>query len=218
MLPFRVEAYLSTMVMLDPLFTVSLDGLLASQLHRQHLIADENMAEFMPLGRCVAEENWHWACSIARLHNVVSPGQDAIYSFYDETRGRFVSVKEPASIPATQGRFRHRRTFLFPTLCEKLVWHGYGIVPQVEQLLSDIPAVGGRRNIGYGTVLRWKVSIVEENPANWNWWVHHHDGGALGRPLPSWCVEENGWTWEHTVQGGCVPPVFNPENRTLLHY
>lgn len=81
-------------------------------------------------------------------------------------------------------------------------WHALGDIDRVRHLLSYVPAIGRKRNLGAGTVLEWSVERCEEDCS-----VAHN--GAATRRVPAF------FGLEGAPHYGAIRPPYHHRSRRM---
>lgn len=223
LVPLRVTAQLEAGVATGP-HGIALDGLLASVLHSRTgpspvplIDVDEPDPIDLPLARCGAGLDWHWAATNARAADGHGIPPDVRY-WVSHLDDRDIEVLSPhGSLPKVlshaRGRYRSQYQPLLTTVCSALTWTAVGDVAAVADLLQEIPAIGKRRAHGHGRVTSWTVTVDPELDP---WSAGHVDEqGELARPTPPRCLP--GRRAGDCESVGIRPPYRHPTTRQVAH-
>lgn len=232
MVPVVVSASLQQGVVWDRRLGLALDGVLASVVRRLSapagtagslidggLSVEEPRMWELPLAKCDGGGDWHWACG----HGVAVDGEGVavpsgvpdvkqLSQRPDERRAALTAARIPADVGGRRGRFRPRLRPVLTTPAVSVQWRALGVPDALQSLLGYVTAVGGRRGIGEGAVLRWDVTPVEVEDV---YAFVHLVNGHLSRPVPEVCARTLGVEFA-TVRAGIRPPYFHPAEQRLL--
>lgn len=221
----RITATLSHGIAHASPWTISLDGLLASQLWQeqkranpeisQALAADNPPDLDLPLARCLIDpEHWHWAATCGwPNHPQPTPEIRHWASRLDHRHVEHTAHSLPRHISAEKGRWKAYYMPLPVTLCTSLTWHAHGDKNRIQDLLQGIVSIGKKRSQGEGRVSNW---VVEEAPElDLFTAAHLSPSGELARPCPLPCLENR----PEVPTGGLGfaairPPHMHPSRRT----
>lgn len=231
--PMIVTATLQQGLAFDVKHGLALDGLLVSSMRSQEaqgspgslldggLALDVPQIWELPLARCTRDGDlWHWMATSglptdeAGLPVPFIPDPHRLLQTLDERRAAQIAISQPQHVGGARGRFRQRVTPVLTIPAAQIVWHAVGDPDRVQQLLENVPAIGGRRGSGEGAVLRW--SVIDVNPENIDYFAHTHPTGIQGRPLPEGCVRSLGMVSEEVAPAGLRPPLFHPSQQQML--
>ncbi|NKS56341.1 hypothetical protein GS504_01765 [Rhodococcus hoagii] len=231
--PLVVRAQLAHGISLDPLYPVSLDGLLAAVvwgIHKSRLRATGTPTVplieqtyppdlDLPLSICGDRTSgeWHWAATCAHAVDHPTPDPEIRHhTGYLDTRHLDATVnRQPVSIPPYKGRYRERRLPTIITLTSAVTWRAHGDIDRVAELLATVDAIGKKRAYGEGRVLKWTVVPDPDPDADEFSAGHLHIDGSWGRPAPRHCLERARPGTRHggTSHGGLRPPYLHPSRR-----
>lgn len=203
--PLLVRAHLSHGIAHAAPWSVSLDGLLASQIWQQRkteLIANGRYEQRalqqtnppdleLPLATCDADASqWHWAATCAYPENPLPDVHVHTWTSRVDRRDlEDVADYLPKVVSERQGRYKARCMPLLTTVCTALTWHAIGDPAAIGDLLEPIRTVGKKRTSGEGEVLGWEVTPQPElSPFAA---AHLHPDGSLGRPTPTACLPQD---------------------------
>ena len=235
--PLKITAALQQGIVLDPLYGVSLDGILAGQV-RAHMANNEGLCGApslldgglsgsssiswdLPLARCEEDEDWHWLATTGSLvdQNGVPvpliPDTHRLLGEVDEIRARRIAVSLPKNLGGARGRYRRRVTPVISVPAAAIVWHAVGDLDKIEQLVNPLASIGSRRASGEGAVTSWTVEEVEPSSDVWTF-GHSHPNGEAGRLLPISCANRLGLELSQTVVAGIRPPMFHQDTQRTL--
>lgn len=229
MTSLRVRAELAGGIAQGAPWGIALDGLLAAQMWtaaKASLLADAGAALDavdanpppdldLPLARCDAGEDWHWAATCAFPDPTGDNGTEVRYwtSRFDYRHDELVVADEPSGVSDRQGRYRARRMPLIVSSCNAVVWRCVGDARAIEELLRPVVSIGKKRNTGEGHVLGWDVVAVDDDP--WDA-AHLHPDGTLGRPTPMQCVAEHRAADGGEGIAGIRPPYMHASRQRTL--
>ncbi|MFT7022447.1 MAG: CRISPR type IV-associated protein Csf3 [Rhodococcus sp. (in: high G+C Gram-positive bacteria)] len=229
MVPLIVEARLGGGVAHATPWGISLDGLLASEIHENYKaecrarevayepfnVNTEPEPVGLPLGRCTraGEDNWHWTATFAWPENEI-PGPHIQYwsARPDHYALDQLSDGLPTHVSERQGRYRARVMPLPLTVAKTLVWRAVGDPDVISELLADVATIGRKRSSGHGHILEWTVT-ADPTADPWTY-SHLHPDGSLGRTVHVGCL--NGRPPVDTGgdgQMGLRPPYMHPSTR-----
>lgn len=135
---------------------------------------------WMNTGQGIVDESLrYWSCSSAQiqikgygtLHWNKRFDAQASLSDYIDFGGKVEKVI------IEQGQYKSCHMPLTVIKCDSVRWYVYGDKGGIENLLSDVPAIGKKRAQGNGTVLKWTVEQIPEDYSEWK-------SGDLMRPIP----------------------------------
>lgn len=225
-LPLRITATLQTGIAHSTPWTVTLDGLLASQLWHTtpeaatdvRALDQDNPPDLdLPLARCTLDpDHWHWAatCGWPDRHT------DTSEIHYWGTRLDHRHTEQHATaLPQHLHDNRDRwKAFWMPlpvTVARTLTWHAIGDPEAIRALLEPLQAIGKKRSQGEGRVLAWTITPapdLDEFTAG-----HLSPTGTLARPTPTACLR--GRTIDDGGPGyaGIRPPTMHHSRKTDVH-
>jgi len=104
-------------------------------------------------------------------------------------------------IETARGNYRNQMSTYMAHDTRTIWFSGCGNVDAVHDLLSDITAIGTKRNIGYGKVSKVLVHQIDEDDAGVVFSV-----GSPARPVPAdvW-ITRNGLDCDMTLEAYCPP-------------
>lgn len=231
MQPMVVTATLAAGFAVGSGWGIALDGLLAAALWARRkadlraagvpltrLVEQDQPPDLpLPLARCLADGQWHWAATCAAP---VDTGPDehprdvrTWTGRVDERICRQLVEGTPGTLPTHHGRWRNRMMPVVVTVCRAVQWRAVGHPDQVTNLIMPIAAIGKKRSQGEGAVLAWHVRA---DPAgDPHAFAHLHHDGSLGRPAPTDCVPAD---VAHGGSGraGLRPPYTHPSRQADL--
>lgn len=223
MIPLRITADLVTGIAHASPWTITLDGLLASQLWReyqqrhptQHALAADNPPDLeLPLQRCTTDPNhWHWAATCGwPEHRNPDPEIHYWETHLDHRSIEHATNALPNTIHDTKGRWRAYWMPLPVTVCARLIWHAIGDPERIETLLQPITSIGKKRSQGEGRIRRWTITPAPE--LDHFTAAHLSPTGVLARPTPPQCL--HGRTIPHGGAGYAAirPPHMHPSRKT----
>ncbi len=156
----RIEAVLqSPIVLYDPLF---LDSILTLAVHIREgrFESPMNYEDIVYVDIPLAKERDVWCASAGMF--VSRESKDVWHkkfaSEYEEMID-FGGNKE--AIVTSNGPYRAYAMPLMVSSAPKVVWFARGKKEEIEKLLSNIPALGKKRAIGYGNISKWEVAEIE---------------------------------------------------------
>lgn len=242
---FILTAFLEQGVVTDSFYGLALDGILASQVRKESaqylglrrdggeeldggLHASDPVDWNLPLSACVprgAPLDWHWMCSVGfplnhdgvMLTDIV-PDTHRLSVRLDARRAYQIAVKVPTTAGGASGRFRTRITPVLSSPAAAICWKVVGDAEEVFRLVSTIPAIGGRRGVGEGAVVKWEIS-TQNITQDEHWAFAHYDLRNLGvsRPIPQECAQRLSVAEPREGQAGIRPPLIHPSRqRTLI--
>ena len=191
-----------------PGYRFCLDGLLSGLLFEQTGSVESALSD-IPLARRMDV----WQGSAALYEDATRCKAPFVYSLradHDLTphmvrpgRGQ----KYPTINPKRLREFGNEM-HVYDALAARAVWFfGHGDMGQVETLLSDVQAIGKKRQQGFGAVVR---SDIEEVEGNELWGLADLDGFPM-RPIPLQSWEGRGDTMRDDE--AYHPPYWQPRNR-----
>lgn len=206
---------------------ISLDGLLASQLHAQAKSADRPARPILeqpdpadlqlPLARCAADP-WHWAATCAWPVDGADQMPEVRWwsARTDHPALEQMTDQLPRNLRAREGRYRARWMPLLVTPCSAVTWHAVGDPTLIHELLAPLAAIGKKRAAGHGRVLSWTVTPAPDLDP---WTAAHlHPDGRLGRPTPAECLQGHHDVVDAGVgRAGIRPPYVHPARQHDLH-
>lgn len=202
--PFEVTAHLRTGIGWEGPYYLDLAGLLAGQIRRQQRAhqdqegtltstplpdtTDEDPEDLrLPLARCFAGADWHWAGTCARPDTGVD-GQIDPRMFFRTTDWDWAARAADRPVPYASPKAGPYRDVMMtaPILeCSAVTWRGIGDIDAVRTALAPVRFIGRRRATGEGRVLSW--TITPATPQNPHRWVHA-EGNTILRPCPAECA------------------------------
>lgn len=121
------------------------------------------------------------------------------------------------SISPMRGPYRDARMPSLIALATHASWSGIGDPDQVHDLVRGIPAIGRRRNVGEGVVLRWTIETPKIPENTWFEWAHTASTAKLVRPVPHECATQCGLATEvEPVSYAIRPPSWHPDRVMTL--
>ena len=236
----KITAFLRHGLSLDLRYGIALDGLLtaslrASEGHQRNLLAgsmldgglglDSPKEWELPLGKCMEDldTGWHWMATTGQpigVDGITLPpapfDPHRLMVRLDERRSEAIAVSLPKNVGGPRGRYRTRVTPVMNTPCSGLVWHAYGNLNEVKNLLEPLTTIGARRGSGEGVVSSWSVVEVKEKDLDIFSFSHKHPDGSLGRPVPLDCAKKLGFQDNPTGYAGIRPPMFHSSRQKML--
>lgn len=224
MQPLRVTATLHAGIAHASPWTVSLDGLLASQLWQAHkrLHPIAGMRELdnppdleLPLARCTLDSQWwHWAATCGWPDTP----QEAPEIHYwgtrlDHRHTEHTATALPQHLPDNKGRWKAYWMPVPITLTHTLAWHAVGDPDAIRDILAPITSIGKKRSQGEGRIRSWSITPAPDlDPHTAS---HLSPTGTLGRPCPEACLTQH----PDVIDGGpgyatIRPPHMHPSRRT----
>lgn len=234
--PVRITAHLETGISSSAPWGIALDGLLAAQLwaeHKAHLRSSGVPTPTLhaqtyppdldlPLARCHAggTDLWHWQATTAYpvdVDRTFPPEARYRVAYVDELAAGRLARNTPNTVSAAKGRWRLRRIPTLVTVCRAVTWTAIGDAAALTGLLEPILAIGKRRGIGEGHVLRWEVSPAHDLAPGAA--GHLHPDGSLARPTPAQCLADHPELADaHRIgTAGIRPPYMHRSRQHLLH-
>lgn len=202
--PVKVTAHLESGIAHATPWGISLDGILASELHheskarlleqgQEHTPLVEQVEPVdlpLPLARCEHGQDWHWAATCSWPvdgHGLLPDVQSWISRVDHRALTDVVDESLQKVIDDQRGRYRSHLMPLLVTTASAVSWTCIGDLEAIAGLLHPVRAIGKKRAHGQGHVLRWEVSPAEDV----DWWAagHLHPDGTLGRPCPAECLD-----------------------------
>ena len=131
-----------------------------------------------------------------------------------QLRGKAEIRKKPAldemarytdarSATITSGQLKAYDLALPTVFAREVVWYAHGHPGEVQRLLdAHAPAIGRKRNLGWGTVMSWNVETIDEDRSV-------VDGDVLRRRMP---VESG---IEGATADGAIRPPYHHPSRVL---
>lgn len=200
MRPVKVTATLPHGIAHASPWTVSLDGLLASQLWAQHKTLHPQTTRALdvtnppdldlPLARCTAHPHmWHWAATCG-WPNDPAPDPEIRHwtTRLDHRHTEHTATKLPQHLPSEKGRWKAYYMPLPVSVCSSLSWHAYGDPGAITALLGNIVSIGKKRSQGEGRVTSWKVEAIDELTPFAA--AHLSPTGNLARPCRPECITD----------------------------
>jgi hypothetical protein len=187
--PLRIAAWLQSPVLCDPY--LPLDGaIFACQI--REAFGPEQMTlpgECAQRGahpqppfkriRCSATQSYY-SCSFARFAGPVAQGLDHWHKRPDWSAIDLVDFAGRRGVIVTkEGRYRSYRMPVFYLSARAVIWFALGDRGEIERLLPHLTALGKKREMGWGSVLRWEVDQWRED------WSVRGPGRMLMRAVPS---------------------------------
>lgn len=234
MRPLRVTAHLEAGLAHATSWGISLDGLLAGVTHarlKAELLAaggehtplvdqDDPLDLELPLDRCTLPQDgdWHWAatCSWAVDGRGLMPDVRYWSGRVDHRHIDDLADRVPMHLDEQAGRWRAHYMPVLVTTCSAVVWRCVGDPARIEELLTEVPAIGKKRSHGQGRVLRWQVE--PEEASAWEC-GHTHPDGTLGRPSTLSCLRSSTIETSSLLQArtGLRPPLSHPSRQRHLY-
>lgn len=213
--PLRVQAILRTAVVADR--ALPLDGILLYQAmrHKYGEIAEASAPGTTIEGRkadvpllCheIHTPNWYFACSWAQWPNHAREGKDYWAKRIATNRMDIVNMGRKSKVVIEKGRYRsyHMPIFYFSALY--VDWYCVGEQQAIQELLSDVWAIGKKTVQGWGRVAEW---IVEPWSEDWSTWR----GTEPMRAIPAASLDK--FDMGRVRLHGFRPPYWKAENQTL---
>lgn len=113
----------------------------------------------------VAEHEWH----------------DHVAKRFPTEFARFLNREKLTKINTTGGKYKSFRLPLHCRLVDRVVWFAEGNRKPLLKLLSKVFALGKKRSIGYGRVMKWEAEPVD---CDFSWFAERDGKQVLMRPLP----------------------------------
>lgn len=224
--PLQVVAHLASGVAHAAPWTVSLDGLLASQLrsrqpHQQRTTLDTiNPPDLpLPLDRCELDTgHWHWAATCGWPDTAPERPDMRYWTTRLDQRHTGLTAEGPLPhhLHDHKGRYKAFRVPVPTTVALHLTWYAIGDRHTITDLLSGVHSIGKKRSMGEGRVLRWDIAPAPHLDRYTA--AHLSPTGALARPCPPGCLEAH----PNIVTGGrgyaaIRPPHMHPSRRTDVY-
>lgn len=200
MKPLEITAHLVAGYSSKDPWSPSLDGALAYVEMRRRLGDDFAASsaipsslrpvEGLPLEVCRWGDQWWYAASSPIIVGLHGRDRRFFHRRFDDRHERYLpsGVKK---VMTAAGPYKTTRLFDVHVICRALRWHVIGERTRIEDMLTEIDQIGGRRGVGYGRVERWQIE----------------DGNARiargHRPLPADLQEVQG---SQVMPWGLVPP------------
>lgn len=234
--PFRVTARLEGGLAHATPWGVSLDGLLASEMHhaRKAALLEEGGEHTplleqrdpedlpLPLAICRAGPDWHWAATCSWPidgHELLPEVQHWTSRVDHRAMTDVVDTSLQQVVADERGRWRAHMMPLLITTTSAVTWTGVGDTTAIRQLLEQLVAIGKKRAHGHGRVLAWQVDPEPDLDP----WVagHLHPDHTLGRPVPQACLDQASTDVvdvDQVVAGrtGIRPPLPHPSRQRML--
>lgn len=113
------------------------------------------------------------------------------------------------------GRYGRRRMPDLVAAITSLTWRAVGDPDRVEELLTQIPAIGKGRTHGEGVILHWDVAPVPNGDVHA--FSHLHLDGSIGRACPPDCLPDSLREGRHPIIAGLRPPLMHPARQHTLY-
>lgn len=232
MIPLLITATTPHGIVLSRPWGVAFDGLLASVLwHRckwearatgHHLTYQPHTdPETLPLplatcGDPDRDNDWHWMATFAALHphtqQVSEPDIRWRTSRTDRHRLQHLTPTIGSqAVSDARGRYQRRVIPVMAHPSTHLTWRAVGDPERINDLLTDLPAIGKHTGVGEGLVTRWEITPTPEI----NDWTagHEHEPGVLGRTTPPRCLHSAHTTTGPLGTDTLRPPYLHPASR-----
>lgn len=202
--PVTITAHLESGLAHATPWGISLDGLLASELHHQRkaqllsegqdhtpiLEQDDPQDLPLPLARCDHGDQWHWAATCSWPvdgHGLLPDVRQWMSQVDHRTVTDVVDGSLQKVIDDKRGRYRSHLMPLLVTSTSAVTWTCVGDADAIDALLRPVHAIGKKRTHGNGHVLSWEIA---PSPDLDPWAAAHlHPDDTLGRPCPPQCLE-----------------------------
>ena len=223
--PLRITAVLRHGIAHASPWTVSLDGLLASQLWAR--LKNQNTPDTpalehpnppdldLPLARCTADPIWwHWAATCGWPNSTPDDPEIRYWGTrLDHRHAEHATTGLPQTVSDSQGRWKAYWMPLPVTVTHSLTWHAQGDPEAVQNLLEPINSIGKKRSQGEGRISSWSIEVdptLDTFTA-----AHLSPTGELARPTPAACLTDH----PHVIDGGdgyagIRPPHMHHSRRT----
>lgn len=196
-----IEAEMASPYIPDELKSIHLDGVLSKALTYMiecHFESKYNY--FMPLPlKILGEFENYYCCSVG------IPEQYVEGIFYWRKRPD-LKVNQKVRIGA--GPYKAYNTSHDTIHTNKLSFLAYGVIDEVEHLLSYISNIGKKTGYGLGDVKDWKVTKINNTPKD----CIIHDSKVL-RPIPELEIESESPKMYTTY----YPPYWHPLNYSMCY-
>jgi CRISPR type IV-associated protein Csf3 len=181
----HVRAYLRSGVVSDGY--MPLDGILLYQAHRDQLGVqvvtppeyDGSADITLPLA--VANEgtpDWYYKCSWAIWPKHTVHAKEYWNKRFDTPLEYLVDFQgRRGKIETGKGRYKSYHTLIYYRAALWLDWYCVGDFDAIAYLLSTVTHIGKKATQGWGRVIRWEITPIEEDASVWL-------GGRLVRGVP----------------------------------
>jgi CRISPR type IV-associated protein Csf3 len=124
--------------------------------------------------------------------------------------------KEYKSVLVSSGSYKMRYSPIFCKRIKFIKWFCVGDKYKIETILSDISAIGNKRNIGYGFIQSWKVNEID---GDYSISYDTNTGKILTKTVPTEYYKKiKEWTIQEIrkIYGSYKMPYWHPENYTEI--
>lgn len=221
--PLTITAELISGIAHASPWTISLDGLLASQLWAdrkratgtQHALSETNPPDLeLPLAKCHANPQWwHWAATCGWPNNPTGTPEIRYWETHlDHRHCELAAAELPQHLHDSSGRWKAFWMPLPVTVAESLTWRAVGDPEAIWALLEPIQSIGKKRSQGEGRVKRWLITVddtLDHFSAG-----HLSPTGALARPCPPECLTSHAAAHGGEGYAAIRPPHMHPSRKT----
>lgn len=131
---------------------------------RSGIPASELITPKLPLALRGHGDDWYWAASWAFGEPLKEQTVYVHKRFDDDLAAEYVDFQgRRGTVNVQSGYYKAQRKPNAVFLVPRLWWCCVGNKDEVERLLRHIPAIGKRRNIGFGRVREWRVEYADED-------------------------------------------------------
>jgi len=216
--PLQITAFLANSIAVYDDWTPQLEGLLIYQLLQELGLAHPNPnlqqikdCDVIVRGKLPIKQNSEhgfYYCS-SPVYTYLSEEKSNFRKRWD-ANDKFIDWgKRKAKIQTSEGAEKNYDLPLFLRLTNRIDWFAVGDKEEIESLLKYCTGLGKKRSQGYGQVIEWKVTEIEND-----WSLIREN--ELMKPLPNFICKELGINrFYNLLTYGWKPPIWLTENKAL---
>ena len=191
-------------------YSPAIDGILGYWIMRERLGPDQfsitqghdyqmQSVDGLPLQRIDHGDWWWYACS-APIYSAAANVRKHIHRRFDQHHAERYLPDGARKVQTSAGAYKNARISLMHHITDRVTWHVVGDQPEIERLLDNCTAIGGKVAAGFGRVKSWEYAQGDDLIA------------TLYRPLPVEYAQQNGVSGPR-MRWGIRPPVRLASNQ-----